>query len=170
MRAAIVSIGCLALIVLPGCAGYQLGPVGGGLAGEKSIEVFPFNNQTLQPRLGDAVTQAVREQLQTDGTYHLSTREGSDVVLTGTIKNFSRVGLSFNTTDVSSTANYRESVVAHVVARQSGSGKIVLEKDITGYTLVNVSSDLNSADRQAQSLLADDLARNITVALTEGGW
>jgi hypothetical protein len=34
---------------------------------------LPFNNQTLQPRLGDAVTQALRERLQTDGTYHLAT-------------------------------------------------------------------------------------------------
>ena len=40
---------------------------------EKSIEVLPFNNQTLQPRLGDAVTQALRERLQTDATYHLAT-------------------------------------------------------------------------------------------------
>ena len=51
-----------------------------------------------------------------------------------------------------------------------GSGKVVLEKDITGFTLLNVGTDLGSADRQAISLLADDLARNITLDLTEGGW
>src|ERR1035437_299766 len=54
--------------LLAGCAGYHLGPVNGAVAGEKSVEVLPFNNQTLQPRLGDAVTQALRERLQTDGT------------------------------------------------------------------------------------------------------
>jgi hypothetical protein len=61
-------------------------------------------------------------------------------------------------------------LVAHVVARETGSGKVLLDKDITGFTLINVGTDLASADRQALSLLADDLARNITVALTEGGW
>ena len=48
--------------LLAGCAGYHLGPVNGAVAGEKSVEVLPFNNQTLQPRLGDAVTQALRER------------------------------------------------------------------------------------------------------------
>ena len=39
-----------------GCAGYRLGPTGGFAAGEKSIQVMPFSNQTLEPRLTDAVT------------------------------------------------------------------------------------------------------------------
>ena len=54
----------LAALLLAGCAGYRLGPVNGAVAGEKSIEVLPFNNQTLQPRLGDAITQSLRERLQ----------------------------------------------------------------------------------------------------------
>ena len=60
-------------------------PVNGAVAGEKSIEIVPFNNQTLQPRLGDAVTQALRERMQTDGTYRLATREPGDIVVTGVI-------------------------------------------------------------------------------------
>jgi len=160
----------LALLWLTGCAGYHLGPANSGVAGGRTIEVFPFNNQTLQPRFGDAVTQSVRERLQADGTFQLATHGAGDVVVTGNIKSFQRVGLSYLNTDITTTANYREQVVAHVVARESGSGRIVLEKDISGYTLLNVGTDMSSADRQAQSLLADDLARNITLALTEGGW
>jgi hypothetical protein len=161
---------CLSALLLAGCAGYHLGPVSEGLPGEKSIEVFPLNNQTLDPRLGDAVTQSLREHLQTDGTYRLATHGGSDVVLTGVIRRYYREGLSFLTTDVSTTSNYRIGIVAHVVVRETGSGKLLLEKDITGFTLVNVGTDLASAERQSLPLLADDLARNITVALTEGGW
>jgi hypothetical protein len=170
MRCAIVSTLGLAVLLLSGCAGYHLGPVNGTTAGEKSIEIFPFNNQTLQPRLGDAVTQALRERIQTDGTFHLVSRGGSDVVLTGTLKRYYREGLSFLNTDVATAVNYRVGLVAHVVARESGSAKVVLEKDITGFTLLNVGTDLGSADRQALSLLADDLARNITLDLTEGAW
>jgi len=169
MRFVLASTFGLALILWSGCAGYHLGPVNGTVAGEKSMEIFPFN-QTLEPRLGDAVTQALRERVQTDGTYHLATQGGSEVVLTGTLKRYYREGLSFLNTDVTTTENYRVGLVAHVVARESGSGKVLLEKDISGFTLINVGTDLASADRQALSLLADDLARNITVALTEGGW
>ena len=170
MRFGLLPLLGMVLLGLTGCAGYHLGPVNDAVAGGRSIEVFPFDNQTFQPRFGDAVTQSIRERLQADGTYHLATHGGADVVVTGTIKGFHRAGVSFSSADITTTVNYREEVVAHVVARESGSGRIVLEKDISGYTLVNVGPDLSSADRQAQSLLADDLARNITLALTEGGW
>jgi len=170
MRLIAVPLLGLALLGLTGCAGYHLGPANGVTAGARSIEVFPFDNQTLQPRLGDAVTQSVRERLQADGTFHLATHGGGDVVVTGAIKRFAREGLSYLNADVTTTENYREVVVAHVVARESGSGKVVLEKDISGYTLLNVGTDLSSAVRQGQALLADNLARNITMALTEGNW
>ena len=94
-------------VLLAGCAGYHLGPVNGAVAGEKSIEVLPFNNQTLQPRLGDALTQALREELQTDGTYHLATRDPGDVVVTGVITSYNREGLSFLSADVATPQDYR---------------------------------------------------------------
>jgi len=170
MRFGLLPLLGMVLLGLTGCAGYHLGPVNDAVAGGRSIEVFPFDNQTFQPRFGDAVTQSIRERLQADGTYHLATHGGADVVVTGTIKGFHRAGVSFSSADITTTVNYREEVVAHVVARDSSSGKIVLEKDVNGYTLLNVGTDMSSADRQTQSLLADDLARNITQALTEGGW
>ena len=47
-----------------GCAGYRLGPTNGLAAGEKSIQIIPFANQTMEPRLGDAVTiQVLPDQL-----------------------------------------------------------------------------------------------------------
>src|SRR5271154_6878950 len=91
---------CALALSLAGCAGYHLGPVNGAVAGEKSIEVLPFNNQTLQPRLGDAVTQALRERLQTDGTCRLATHGEGDVVVTGVITRYSRQGLSYLNNDV----------------------------------------------------------------------
>ena len=76
---------------LSGCAGYRLGPVNPGIrSGEKAVEVIPFNNQTLQPRLGDAVSQALSERLQVDGTYHLATHGAADIVMTGILTSYSR--------------------------------------------------------------------------------
>ena len=160
---------CMAAFLFGGCAGYHLGPVNDATAGAKSVQVVPFNNQTLQPRLGDAVTQALREQLQTDGTYHLARNDG-DIVVSGVIKSYNRQGLSFLTSDVYTANNYQVGVIAHVVARQRDTGKVLLDKDINGYTLVHVTSDLADAERQALPLLAEDLAQKVTEQLTEGAW
>ena len=161
---------CALALSLAGCAGYHLGPVNGEIAGEKSIEVLPFNNQTLQPRLGDAVTQALRERLQTDGTYHLATHGEGDVVVTGVITRYRRQGLSYLNNDVTTTDNYRVNVTVRVIARERATGKVLLDKNVTGYTLVRVGTDLADAERQAQPLLAEDLARSVTELLTEGAW
>jgi hypothetical protein len=157
-------------LLLAGCASYHLGPVNGAVASDKSIEVLPFNNQTLQPRLGDAVTQALRERLQTDGTYHLTTHGEGDVVVTGVITRYERQGLSYLNNDVTTTDNYRVNVNVHVIARERATGRVLLDKNVTGYTLVRVGTDLADAERQAAPLLAEDLARSITELLTEGEW
>jgi hypothetical protein len=154
-----------------GCAGYHLGPVKPDVvAGAQTIEIVPFNNQTLQPRLGDAVTQALRERIQTDGTYRLATGNPGDVVVTGVIKNYQRSGVSFLTTDVTTAQSYDVTVTAHVVARERATGKLLLEKNISGETLVQPGADLADAERQAMPVLAEDLARRVAELLTEGPW
>jgi hypothetical protein len=169
MRPLIFFAICLAAMFSAGCAGYHLGPVNSNaVAGEKSIEIAPFNNQTLQPRLGDAVTQALRERMQTDGTYRLATRGPGDVVLTGVITAYNREGVGFLRSDVATAVNYRVQVTAHVTVREGG--KVLLDKNVNGYTLVQVGTDLTDAERQSLPLLAEDLARNITQLLTEGAW
>jgi len=161
---------CATAALLAGCAGYHLGPVNGGRAGEKSIEVLPFNSKTLQPRLGEAVTQALRERLQTDGTYHLATRGGGDIIVTGVIISYVRDSLSFLPGDVLTAENYHVTITAHVTAREPDTGKLLLDRNVSGSTLVQVGTDLASAERQSTPLLAEDLARNITELLTEGAW
>jgi hypothetical protein len=156
--------------MLTGCAGYQLGPVNGVVAGDKSIEILPFNNQTLQPRLGDAVTQALRERIQTDATFHLATRAGADIVVSGLIKDYNRQAIGYLSTDAATPEDYRIEIVVHVTARDMASGKLLVDKDVRGHTLVHIGTDLASAERQALPLLAEDLAQTVTELLTEGSW
>src|ERR1017187_2215611 len=85
MRALKLFFCCFMAAAFTGCASYHLGPANGAVAGDKSVEVLPFNNQTLQPRLGDAITQAVRQRLQADATFHLATSQPGDIVVTGVI-------------------------------------------------------------------------------------
>jgi hypothetical protein len=153
-----------------GCAGYKLGPVNGLAAREKSVQVIPFNNQTLEPRLGDAVTSQLRKELQRDGTYQLATQNDGDIIVVGSITRYQRIEVSFSSGDILTVRDYRLEITAHVTAHDRSSGKVVLDQPVKGTTLIRVTTDLTSTERQALPLLAGDLAKNVTALLAEGSW
>jgi len=162
--------GLAAMLLLAGCASYHLGAVNGQVAGGQSIEIQPFNNQTMQPRLGDAVTQALRERVQSDGTCRLATSAPGDVVVSGVLREYHRVGMSFLNHDVATPQDFRVTLTAHVTVRSRATGKVLLERDVLGHTLINLGADMASSERQAAPLLAADLAQNIVSLITEGEW
>ena len=162
--------GCLALLVLSACAGYKLGPTNGLQADAKTIQINPFPNQTIEPRLGDALAAAMRNSLQHAGTYRLSTPGNADVIVNGVITDYSRGGLSFVPNDVLTVRDFRVSATVQVTARDAVSGKVLVDRRVTGYTLVRAGADLTSAERQALPLLAEDLARRVTGLLVDGSW
>lgn len=153
-----------------GCAGYHLGPTNGMAAGEKSVQVNPFVNETLQPRLTDAVTSQMRKELQRDGTYKLSTGGDADIIVAGALTAYLRTEVTFATTDILTVRDFRLSLTARVTARERATGKEILNQPVSGYTLIRVGADLPNAERQAMPLLAADLARNVTALLVEGKW
>jgi hypothetical protein len=161
---------CLLALGGSGCAGYKLGPVNGLAAREKSVQVNPFDNKTLEPRLSDAVTTELRLELQRDGTYQLASHNDGDIVVSGSITHYQRQEVSFSSSDILTVLDYRLELKAQVTARDRSSGKVILDQPVTGTTLIRVTTDLTSAERQALPLLAADLAKNVTALLAEGGW
>jgi len=157
-------------LVITGCAGYHLGPTNGAAAGEKSVQVRPFINQTLQPRLTDAVTSQMRKELQHDGTYKLVSNDQADVIVNGTLTAYNRFEVTLATTDILTVRDFRLILTAHVTARDRATGKELFDQLVTGFTLIRVGADLPSAERQALPLLANDLARNVTARLVDGKW
>ncbi len=158
------------VVALAGCAGYRVGPTNGLDADEKTIQIIPFTNQTMEPRLSDAVTAALRKEFQRDSTYRLATSEAGDFVVTGVITQYHRREVSLQPNDVLTGRDYQVSMTAHVTARERGTGKVLLDRPVTGYTLIRVGSDLTSAERQALPLLADDLAKQVTALVADGSW
>jgi hypothetical protein len=153
-----------------GCAGYKLGPVNGLTAREKSVQVNPFDNKTLEPRLTDAVTSQLRKQLQRDGTYQLASHNDGDIVVNGSVTRYVRQEVSFSSSDILTVRDYRLELRAQVTARDRRTGKVILDQTVTGTTLIRVTTDLTSTERQALPLLAADLAKNVTALLAEGVW
>ena len=160
----------LLALALSGCAGYQLGPSNGVAARGKSVQVMPFSNQTMEPRLGEAVTAQLRKELQRDGTYQLASHDDGDIVVSGVVITYVRMPLSFQPSDALTVTDYSLKMTAQVTARDRGTGKVLFSKPVTGSTLVIVGSNLTSAERQAQPLLAADFAKNAAAALVDGGW
>jgi hypothetical protein len=160
----------LALLCATGCAGYHLGPTNGVAAGEKSLQVTPFINRTLQPRLTDAVTSQMRKELQRDGTYQVVSTGSADIVLSGALTSYLRSEVTLASNDILTVRDFRLSLTAHVTARERSTGKTLLDQPVSGYTLMRVGNDMPSAERQAMPLLANDLAKNVTALLVEGKW
>jgi len=160
----------LAALALSGCAGYRVGPTNGLAAGEKSIQVTPFSNKTLEARLGDAVTTAMHKSLQRDGTYRLATHDDGDIIVSGVITRYQRYELSFVPTDVLTVLDYRVELTAQVTARDRSTGKVILDKTVSGFALMRVGSDMTSDERQVIPVLADNFAKNATALLVDGSW
>jgi hypothetical protein len=160
----------IGLVALGGGGCYRLGPVNGMAAREKSVQIEPFTSQTLEPRLGDAVTVQLRKQLQRDGTYQLASHNNGDIVVKGSVTRYQRQELSLAPSDTLTVRDYRLELRAQVTAYDRSTGKVILDQAVTGQTMIRVTTDLTSTERQALPLLAADLAKNVTALLTEGSW
>ena len=161
----------LGLGLFTGCAGYHLGPANGVAAGEKSVEIRPFANHTLEPHLTDALTTELRREVQRDGTFHLASNDDADIIVSGVILRYTRHELSLSPADTLTVRDYRLNLTAQVTARERSSGKLLLhDQTVTGSALIRVTTDLTSTERQVIPTLADDLAKNITALLADGSW
>lgn len=162
-------LGCL-VVMLCGCGGYRVGPTNGLAAGEKSIQINLFRNETFEPRLTTIVGHALRKSIQRDGTYRLETQENPDIVVNGVLTDFIRSPLTFDPRDTLTVRDFSIVLKAKVNAIEKSTGKVLLDREVTGRTILRMGQDLASAERQAAPLLAEDLARNITSLLTDGTW
>jgi hypothetical protein len=104
------------LLALCGCAGYHLGPSNGLRASEKTVRITPVTNRTLEPRLGDAVTSALRKEIQRDGTFRLVTSGTADIVVTCELIRYDRNEVSFVPGDIVTARDYRIALGARVNA------------------------------------------------------
>jgi len=154
-------------LLFGGCA-YRVGPTNGLQAGTQSIEIHPFANDTQEPRIIDPLVTALRRAIQRDGTFSLSTRDGADVLVTGRIVKYSRIELTMQPTDVVTVRDYRLEMTAKVSARVRSTGRMLLDREVSGRTTIRVGNDLVTSERQAIPLVAENLAFNITSLLADG--
>src|SRR5262249_38922844 len=100
----------------------------------------------------------------------LDTHNEGDIIVCGAIVNYDRIQLRYQPTDTLTATQYRLIITAQVTARERLSGKVLLNRRVSGQSTLFVESDLPSVERQTLPLVADDLARNITGLLVDGEW
>ena len=171
MRFLISSVAfALLLALVSGCAGYKLGPTNGKPAGNQSVQINPFQNKTLEPRLSDYVSNSMRKRLQQDGTFTLDSHGDSDIIVNGVITTFHRSELAFDPNDTRTVRDYYLFMTAEITAIERSSGKVLFSRPVTGRTSIRVGNDLASAERQAVPIMAEDLARNAVSLISDGTW
>ena len=161
-----------ALVLLPflfgGCGGYQLGPATPGyLRNVHAIAVPTFTNNTLEPRLEVLVTNTAIKQFQQDGTFRIVNADAADATLKAEIVGVGRSPARSVRGNVLSTTEFALNLTVKYTLMGSD-GKQLTAGAVSGSTSFFVGSDVNTDQRQALPLAAEELARHLVSQLSEG--
>ena len=159
----------LLALSLSGCAGYHLGPAKPAyLTDVHSIAIPIFTNRTLVPRIEALVTGTVIKQFQQDGTFRIANESGADATLKGEIIGLGRSparsvrGNVLATTEFNLVLRVRYTLIGHDGKTMAGPG------EAAGLTSFFVGDDVNTDERQALPLAAEQLAGHLVSQLSEG--
>jgi outer membrane lipopolysaccharide assembly protein LptE/RlpB len=159
----------LPLVFLTGCAGYHLGgSKPSSLTEVTRLYVPTFKNQTLEPRLGVLVTNAVIKQLQVDGTYVISNKEDADAVLEGRIEGINRSQFRADRVNVLRTSQLLLTMDTSYVISRTGSGIPLHTGTASANSYVILEANLQLSETQALEDAAQRLAGRLVSDIAEG--
>lgn len=190
----LIAVGLTAML-FTGCAGYQLGGVKPGVYKDiEKLHVPTFKNLTLEPRLSSLLTNAVLAELQSDGTYKVSSRADADAVLVGEIRQIEKRQLRAVRTDTLKSRELSLYLIVdfHLEDPQTGApigdrvaqGAIEVPSEdklgtaeevigarqgrVVGETIQFIDPAFQIGERNALSFVADDLADKLVSQLANG--
>ncbi len=159
----------LLVLLLSGCAGYHLGPATPAYLREiHSIAVPIFRNATLLPRIEALVTGTVIKQFQQDGTFRIASEDSADASLKGEIVAVGRSPARSVRGNVLATTEFNLALrVRYTLVGRDGK-TIAGPAEAAGSTSFFVGEDVNTDERQALPLAAEQLAGHLVSQLSEG--
>jgi len=159
----------LLVLLLSGCAGYHLGPATPAYLREiHSIAVPIFRNATLLPRIEALVTGTVIKQFQQDGTFRIASEDNADASLKGEIVAVGRSPARSVRGNVLATTEFNLALrVRYTLVGRDGK-TIAGPAEAAGSTSFFVGEDVNTDERQALPLAAEQLAGHLVSQLSEG--
>ena len=155
-------------LLLDGCAGYTIGPATPAyLKKIHTIAIPNFANKTLLPRLEVLVTSTVIKQFQQDGTFKIVNADAADATLKAEIAAVGRAPARSVRGNVLATTEFNLvlTVKYTLVGRD---GQVLAPGSASGSTNFFVGNDINTDERQALPLAAEEMARQLVSQLSEG--
>lgn len=155
-------------ITLAGC-GYHLGEIRPTtMRSVRTLAVPTFKNNTFESRIEVLFADTLVKKLQQDGTYRIVDTNQADAVVYCVIEKIDRGALRSVQNNVLATSEFRLTVLARYEVVDIGTGRVLMEGQVTGNTSFFSGNDLQTLERQGLSNAAADLAENLTTRLTEG--
>jgi lipopolysaccharide assembly LptE-like protein len=159
----------LLAFLFAGCAGYQLGPATPAfLRKVHTIAVPTFTNSTLVPRIEVLVTNTVIKQFQQDGTFRIANADVADATLKAEIVGVSRTPARSVRGNVLSTTEFNLVMTVKYTLLGRDGTPLGAAGGVTGSTSFFIGNDVNTDERQALPLAAEELARHLVSQLSEG--
>lgn len=159
----------LLAFLLSGCAGYHLGPATPAYLRQiHSIAVPTFRNVTLTPRIEVLVTGTVIKQFQQDGTFRIASEENADAILKGEIVAVGRSPARSVRGNVLATTEFNLALRVRYTLTGRDGKPLAGPLEAGGATSFFVGEDVNTDERQALPLAAEELAKHLVSQLSEG--
>ena len=158
----------LLAFLIEGCAGYHLGPATPAyLRNIHTIAIPTFTNNTLEPRIEVLVTNTAIKQFQQDGTFRIANTDAADATLKAEIVGVGRSPARSVRGNVLSTTEFNLTLTVKYTLLNRG-GETLTSGAAGGSTSFFVGSDVNTDQRQAFPLAAEEMARHLVSQLSEG--
>ena len=165
----------LAALFVSGCMGYHIGPVKPKfMAGINSVAVPTFKNSTLRARVEVMLADSLIKQIQQDGTFQVKDEDDADAIIKGTLMAVGRAPARSVFGNILLTEEYNLIIRCRFDVYKRSTGQLIDHREIQGQTTFfvsgsnSISVDLNTQDRQALPLAAEDLMVRYVSLLTEG--
>jgi len=163
-----LATGLLALLLLAGC-GYKLGEIRPTpMRSVRTLAVPTFKNKTYEPRVEVLLADTFIKQLQRDGTYTIVSDDTADAIVFGTLVKTSRRSLRSVSNNVLATSEFSISLDISYEVVERVTGIILMQGRVQGRSAFFNNNDLQTAERQAIPLAAQDAAAQMVVKISEG--
>lgn len=155
-------------LLLAGC-GYKLGEIRPTpMRSVRTLAIPTFKNRTYEPRIEVLLADTTIKQFQQDGTYTIVSDNSSDAILYCTVTRVDRRPLRSVTNNVLATSEFMlEMDVAYEVVDRV-TGVQLMSGRVRGDTSFFTSPDIQTDERQAIPVAAQDMAIQLVSEISEG--
>ncbi len=151
-----------------GC-GYKLGEIRPTpMRSVRTLGVPTFKNNTYEPRVEVLLADTLIKQLQQDGTYSIVSDNTADAIVYCTLRSITRRSLRSVQNNVLATSEFEIVLEVNYQVVDRVTGFVLMEGRARGDSSFFANNDLQTTERQAIPVAANELAVDLTSQLAEG--